>query len=226
MIFLEPFGDNVQAAAGAEYAMKNFGKTAYLLSDNGIEYTTLLGQYFKDAFTTAGGTIVLEDVYDDKATDFSAQIAKLKALPAQPDFYYIAAMPYNVGTVVKQFRDAGLTGPIVGGDGYDAPDLVQVAGAASDNVFFTTHALMDPDGRHGRHQGVHQRLHRRVRPRSRERVRGARLRLRLPARRRRHARRRHGRRGAQDVPSRPRRASKASPVPSRSRRSSTCPRRA
>jgi len=145
-IFLEPFGDNVQAAAGAEYAMKNFGKTAYLLSDNGIEYTTLLGQYFKDAFTTAGGTIVLEDVYDDKATDFSGQIAKLKALPAQPDFYYIAAMPYNVGTVVKQFRDAGLTGPIVGGDGYDAPDLVQVAGAASDNVFFTTHALMDPEG--------------------------------------------------------------------------------
>ena len=142
-IFLEPFGDNVQAAAGAEYAMKNFGKTAYLLSDNGIEYTTLLGQYFKEAFTTAGGSIVLEDVYEDAATDFSGQIAKLKALPQQPDFYYIAAMPYNVGTVVKQFRDAGLTGPIVGGDGYDAPDLVAVAGPAADNVFFTTHALMD-----------------------------------------------------------------------------------
>ncbi len=32
-------------------------------------------------------------------------------------------MPYNVGPVVKQFRDAGITGPIVGGDGYDTPDL-------------------------------------------------------------------------------------------------------
>lgn len=143
MMFLAAFGDNVQAAAGAEYAFKNFGKTAYLLWDKGVEYTTLLGGYFKSRFTELGGTIVLEDSYDDKATDFSAQIAKVKALPQQPDFYYIAAMPYNVGPVVKQFRDAGLTGPIVGGDGYDTPDLVSVAGAASDNVYFSTHALMD-----------------------------------------------------------------------------------
>ena len=54
-VFLAAFGDNVQAAAGAEYAKANFGPTAYLLSDKGVEYTTLLGQYFKDAFTAAGG---------------------------------------------------------------------------------------------------------------------------------------------------------------------------
>jgi branched-chain amino acid transport system substrate-binding protein len=143
MMFLACFGDNVQAAAGAEFAFKNFGKTAYLLWDKGVEYTTLLGAYFKARFTELGGTIVLEDSYDDKATDFAAQIAKVKALPQQPDFYYIAAMPYNVGPVVKQFRDAGITGPIVGGDGYDTPDLVSVAGPASDNVYFSTHALMD-----------------------------------------------------------------------------------
>jgi branched-chain amino acid transport system substrate-binding protein len=146
MVFLAAFGDNVQAAAGAEYALKNFGDTAYLLSDNGVEYTTLLGGYFKDAFTQAGGTIVLEDQYADDATDFSAQITKIKALAEQPDFYYIAAMPYNVGPVIKQFRDAGLTGPIVGGDGYDTPDLVTVAGAAAENVYFSTHALMDATG--------------------------------------------------------------------------------
>lgn len=143
MMFLACFGDNVQAAAGAEYAYANFGHNAYLLWDKGIEYTTLLGQYFKDRFLSAGGTIVLEDSYDDAATDFSAQITKLKALATQPDFYYIAAMPYNIGPLVKQMRDQGLTGPIVGGDGYDTPDLVTVAGAAADNVFFTTHALID-----------------------------------------------------------------------------------
>jgi branched-chain amino acid transport system substrate-binding protein len=143
MMFLACFGDNVQAAAGAEFAAKQFGKNAYLLWDKGVEYTTLLGSYFKARFTELGGTLALEDSYDDKATDFSAQIAKVKALPKQPDFYYIAAMPYNIGTVVKQFRDAGLTGPIVGGDGYDDPSWVEAAGAASNNVYFTTHALND-----------------------------------------------------------------------------------
>lgn len=146
MVFLAAFGDNVQAAAGAEYAKTNFGDTAYLLWDKGQEYTTLLGEYFKDAFAHAGGTIVLEDSYEDTATDFSAQIAKVAALAEQPDFYYIAAMPHNIGTAIKQFRDAGLTGPIVGGDGYDTTELVAVAGPASENVFFTTHALMDPVG--------------------------------------------------------------------------------
>ena len=145
-MFLACFGDNVQAAAGAEYGFKTFGKNGYLLLDKGVEYTTLLAGYFKARYTDLGGNIVLEDQYDDKATDFSAQIAKVKALPQQPDFYYIAAMPYNVGPVVKQFRDAGLTGPIIGGDGYDTPDLVSVAGPAAEKVFFTTHALMDKDG--------------------------------------------------------------------------------
>jgi branched-chain amino acid transport system substrate-binding protein len=143
-MFMACFGDNVQAAVGAEFATQKFGKNAYLLWDKGVEYTTLLGKYFKDRFTGLGGTISLEDQYDDKATDFAAQIAKVKALPKQPDFYYIAAMPYNIGTVVKQFRDAGITGPIVGGDGYDDPSWIQADGQAANNVFFTTHALNDP----------------------------------------------------------------------------------
>ena len=146
MMFLACFGDNVQAAAGAEFAYKKFGKNAYFLWDKGVEYTTLLGAYFKSRFTELGGTIALEESYDDKATDFSAQITKIKALPTKPDFYYVAAMPYNIGPLVKQFRDAGITGPIVGGDGYDTPDLVKVAGAAANNVFFSTHALMDATG--------------------------------------------------------------------------------
>ena len=51
LLFLASFGDNVQAAAGAEYAFENFGDTAYLLLDKGQTYTTLLAEYFKDAFT-------------------------------------------------------------------------------------------------------------------------------------------------------------------------------
>jgi branched-chain amino acid transport system substrate-binding protein len=142
-VYLACFGDNVQAAVGAEFGGSTFGKRAYLLWDKDVTYTTLLADYFKTRFIASGGTLVSEDQYDDKATDFSAQIATVKALPRQPDFYFISAMPYNVGPVVKQFRAAGFTGPIMGGDGYDTPDLVSVAGMASNNVYFTTHALMD-----------------------------------------------------------------------------------
>ncbi len=143
MMFLAPFGDNVQAAVGAEFAAKKFGTNAYLLWDKGTEYTTLLAGYFKQRFAELGGNISLEDTYQFKDKDFSAQITKVRALAKQPDFYYISAMPDDIGTTVKQFREAGISGPIVGGDGYDTPLLVQVGGSAANNTYFTTHALMD-----------------------------------------------------------------------------------
>jgi len=144
-MFLEPFGDNVQAAVGAEFAMKKWGDKAYLLYDKATEYTNLLAGYFKDAFTHAGGQVLLEDSYKSGDTSYSAQITKLKALSTQPDFLYISAMPDDIGTIVKQVRQAGIDLPIVGGDGYDTPLLVQVAGPASNDVYFTTHALMTMD---------------------------------------------------------------------------------
>jgi branched-chain amino acid transport system substrate-binding protein len=143
-LYLACFGDNVQAAAGAEYAFTTMkAKTVYLLIDKGMEYTLLLGKYFKDRFIELGGKVVLEDNYQTGDKDYSAQITKLRGLKTAPDMLYIAAGPDDVGTIVKQFRDAGVKKPIMGGDGYDTPLLVQVGGAGAENVYFTTHSLMD-----------------------------------------------------------------------------------
>ena len=143
-LYLACFGDNVQAAAGAEYAFNTMkAKTVYLLIDKGMEYTLLLGKYFKDRFIELGGKVVLEDNYQTGDKDYSAQITKLRGLKTAPDMLYIAAGPDDVGTIVKQFRDAGVKKPIMGGDGYDTPLLVQVGGAGAENVYFTTHSLMD-----------------------------------------------------------------------------------
>jgi branched-chain amino acid transport system substrate-binding protein len=49
-------------------------------------------------------------------------------------------MPENIGTIVSQARDNGLEMPIMGGDGYDTPLLVELAGEKSHDVYFTNHA--------------------------------------------------------------------------------------
>ncbi len=144
-MFLEPFGDNVQAAAGAEFAVNKLGgKTCWLLWDKGAEYTTLLAKYFKVRFLELGGKVVLEDTYTQGDTDFSAQITRLKSLSPQPAFLYVAALQASdAGAIAKQIRDAGIKQPMIGGDGYDGPELVGVGGKGAENVFFTTHSLMD-----------------------------------------------------------------------------------
>jgi branched-chain amino acid transport system substrate-binding protein len=149
-MFLACFGDNVQAAAGAEFVLNNLkGKTVYLLRDNTTEYTTLLAKYFKEAYENGGGKIVLADDYKHGDTSFTAQITKLKALTDKPDVLYVSAQPDDIGVVVKQIRQAGITQPIVGGDGYDTPLLLSVGGKAANNVYFSTHAFMAEDSTPG-----------------------------------------------------------------------------
>jgi branched-chain amino acid transport system substrate-binding protein len=41
---------------------------------------------------------------------------------------------------VKQFRDKGVDLPIISGDGFDTPLLIDVAGEAANNVYVSTHA--------------------------------------------------------------------------------------
>ncbi len=146
MIFLACFGDNVQAAAGADFVKSKLdGSNVFLLRDNSTEYTTLLAKYFDEAFTHDGGKVIGRDDYKSGDTSFTAQITKLKAMAAKPDVVYVSAMPDDIGLVVKQMRQAGVMEPIVGGDGYDTPLLISVGGEASNDVYYSTHAYMAPD---------------------------------------------------------------------------------
>jgi branched-chain amino acid transport system substrate-binding protein len=146
MIFLACFGDNVQAAAGADFVKdKLSGKNVYLLRDNAAEYTVLLAKYFQEALEHNGGAIIGNDDYKTGDKTFTAQITKIKASGTKPDVVYVSAMPDEIGLIVKQMRQAGIMAPIVGGDGYDTPLLLQVGGKAANDVYFSTHAYMAPD---------------------------------------------------------------------------------
>ena len=140
-LFLEPFGDNVQAAAAAEFSYNDLGaRTVWILYDKAMDYTLLLQKYFAERFKELGGKVVASDTYQTGDTDFRAQLTRLKALNPQPDILFISSGPDDIGTIVKQVRELGINQPIVGGDGYDTPLLVQVAGPEyANNVYFTTH---------------------------------------------------------------------------------------
>ncbi|MDW8070287.1 MAG: ABC transporter substrate-binding protein [Anaerolineae bacterium] len=145
--FMTPFGDDAQAYAVAEFAVKDLGaKTCWMLVDQAYDFTTALAAFFKERFTALGGEIVLEDKYQSGDTDFSAQIARLKALSPQPDVLFVSAIPNEAGITTKQIREAGLTQPILSGDGFDTPLIAEVAGENADEVYYSTHAALDnPD---------------------------------------------------------------------------------
>jgi branched-chain amino acid transport system substrate-binding protein len=147
-LFLACFGDNTQAAAGAEYMLEQLAaRTAWLVVDEATTYTVLLGRYFRAAYEHGGGRILAASRYRSGDPGLSAQLAQLAAAGARPDAVYLAALPDDVGRLVAALRKGGIDQPIVGGDGYDTPQLTRIGGAAADNVHYATHVFMSKTGR-------------------------------------------------------------------------------
>ena len=139
--FMVPFGDNIQAYAAAEYAYNTLGvKTAYVVTDTTDEYTLALSKYYQERFTELGGKILGESTYDANGyTDFSSHIEKILALPEKPESLFFASFTGQGPTMLKQFRDKGLDVPVLSGDGLDSSEIAEIAGAAANNTYFTTH---------------------------------------------------------------------------------------
>lgn len=138
--------NTTMGAAAAQFAREQGWETAYVVTDDFIQYTKDLGLYFVEHFQTLGGTVVYEEPYTQGAADFSAQLARMKALPEQPDFYYISSYMPDLGLIIRTMREAGIDAPIVGGDSYDDPGLFQALGPEYGNdITFATHTWVSPD---------------------------------------------------------------------------------
>ena len=138
--------NTTMGAAAAQYAREQGWKTAYVVTDDFIQYTKDLGEYFTMAWEDGGGTIAYQEKYTQGAADFSAQLARMKVQPTQPDFYYISSYMPDLGLIIRTMREAGIMAPIMGGDSYDDPGLFQALGPQYGNdIIFATHTWVSPD---------------------------------------------------------------------------------
>ena len=140
--FIDPFQGTV-AANFAKDTLK--AKTAAIYIESSSDYSKGLAAAFKEAFTEGGGTIVKEESFVQKDTDFQATLTNIKG--AKPDFVFVPAFYEEVGLILKQARESGIDVPFMGGDGWDSPKLIEIAGAeALENTFITNHySAEDPD---------------------------------------------------------------------------------
>jgi branched-chain amino acid transport system substrate-binding protein len=137
--FIDPF----QGTVGANFVLNTLKlKQAVMLVDNSSDYSKGLASFFKEAFVKGGGTVLGEEAYLQKDQDFKTVLTKVKAL--NPEVIYVPGYYEEVGKIVKQARELGITVPIIGGDGWDSPKLVEVGTAAAlNNTYFTNHYSVD-----------------------------------------------------------------------------------
>ncbi|WP_342600953.1 ABC transporter substrate-binding protein [Psychrobacillus sp. FSL H8-0483] len=142
--FIDPFQGTVAANFAAnELKVKNVA----VYADNASDYAKGLAESFIKDFEAAGGTIVAEESYVAKDTDFRSTLTRIKA--SNPDFIFIPGYYEEVGLIVKQARELGITVPLMGADGWDSPTIVDLAGAdALNNTYLiAAYSSEDPEGK-------------------------------------------------------------------------------
>jgi len=143
--------DPYTAAAAANYALKQGVKNvAIFTSDDGGSWSAKTPEWFAEVIEANGGKLQTKLNYTAGTTDWSPQIAELKALDPAPDAVYVSwAMP-DIGILIRQMRSAGLDAWVVGSDGFDDPSLDALAAddpTILDKVFFGTLAPAVPGSR-------------------------------------------------------------------------------
>ena len=132
--FIDPF----QGTVMAKFAKDDLKATKVaVLSSVSNAYSVGLAKFFRETFTAGGGQVVSEKNFSEGDKDFRAQLTAVKAAGAEavfvPSYYTEAAL------IVRQARDLGITVPFFGGDGWEAPQLLQIGGEALEGCYYSTH---------------------------------------------------------------------------------------
>jgi branched-chain amino acid transport system substrate-binding protein len=139
--FIDPF----QGYVMAKFARENLKvDRVAIMRDQKSDYSVGLADVFKDEFAKMGGTIVQDVSYNSGDSDFRAQLARVKA--ANPQAIYATGYYPEVGPIARQARELGVNVPLMGGDGWDSPQLIPGAGGpgkALENCYFSNHYSKD-----------------------------------------------------------------------------------
>lgn len=129
----------------ASFATKNLmAKTAIILEDSDSDYSKGLSKSFNESFTKNGGTITKVLRYSQKDTSYTAQLGDVRRI--KPDIVFIPGFHQQVGVILREVKELNIQAKLLGGDGWDTPELRQIAKGAENGAFISNHYSTEGNG--------------------------------------------------------------------------------
>jgi branched-chain amino acid transport system substrate-binding protein len=146
-IFRSCFIDSFTGKIMARFALDQLkAKQAIILTDVKQEYSVDLSDVIRQYFTENGGKITSAISYSSGDTDFRAQLTEVRI--AHPDVVFLPGYYTEAALILRQSRQLEIACPFVGGEGWDSPALVEIAGKSADGNYYTNHfSAADPSPR-------------------------------------------------------------------------------
>jgi branched-chain amino acid transport system substrate-binding protein len=141
--FIDPFTGKIMA----KFALDQLkAKQAIVMTDVKQDYSVGLTDAIRQYFTQNGARISNTFSYSSGDTDFRTQLTGVRM--AHPDVVFLPGYYTEAALILLQAKQLGIKCPFVGGEGWDSPALVQVAGKAADGNYYTDHfSAADPEPR-------------------------------------------------------------------------------
>lgn len=135
-VFRTSFMGEVQGRAGAKLVGDFIKKKRVTMINLNNDFGQALGAGFKEAAPKFGLDIISEYNYGMSDRQFGSIVASVKR--DNPDVIYASGYFFTAGPLVSQLRAGGVTATIVGQEGYDTPNFIDIAKAAAEGVIITT----------------------------------------------------------------------------------------
>jgi branched-chain amino acid transport system substrate-binding protein len=139
--FIDPFTGMIMA----KFALDRLkAKRAIIMTDVKQDYSVGLTEAIRHYFTQNGATILNALSYSSGDTGFRPQLTEVRM--AHPDVVFLPGYYTEAALILLQARQLGVTCAFVGGEGWDSPTLVKIAGKAAEGSYYTDHfSAADPD---------------------------------------------------------------------------------
>jgi branched-chain amino acid transport system substrate-binding protein len=146
-IFRSCFIDSFTGKIMARFALDRLkAKQAIILTDVKQDYSVGLSDVIRQYFAENGGKITNSISYSSGDTDFRAQLTQVRI--AHPDVVFLPGYYHEAALILRQSRQLAIDCPFVGGEGWDSPALVEIAGKSADGNYYTNHfSAADPSPR-------------------------------------------------------------------------------
>jgi branched-chain amino acid transport system substrate-binding protein len=139
--FIDPFTGQMMARFALDRLQ---AKQAILMTDVKQDYSVGLTDAIRLYFSQSGAKILSALSYSSGDTDFRTQLTAVRM--AHPEVVFLPGYYTEAALILLQARQLGIRCPFVGGEGWDSPTLVQVAGKAADGNYYTDHfSAADPN---------------------------------------------------------------------------------
>lgn len=118
--------DVAQGAALGKFVAESLKASKVAIIDDQSAYGKGLADEFEKAARANGVEIVAREAGDDKTTDFSSILTKIKG--KHPDVVFYGGMDAQAGPLARQLKKLGIAARVIGGDGFQTPEFIKLAG--------------------------------------------------------------------------------------------------